>query len=84
MATSVAQLTEWFEAGKAIPENTHMIIVCDTYDWEDYPVYVTKDQDVRKVYAEHHQVNMQKVMEVYNYSLPAEPQLVGGTRVMNF
>lgn len=30
--TSVATLTEWFEAGKSDPKNTHMIVMCDTYD----------------------------------------------------
>ena len=84
MATSVAMLTKWFNQGKQDPQNTHMIIVCDTYDWEDYPVYVTKHQNVRETHEQYHSMPMQKVMEVYNYALPTESQLIGGVRVMNF
>lgn len=82
--TSLATLTQWFFDGKSDSDNTHMIIVCDTYDWEDYPVYVTSDQNVHEIYEQHNEKNMQRVMEVYNYSLPSNEQLVGGTRVFNF
>ena len=53
---------------------THMIVVCDTWDWEDYPVYVNADQNVHEVIGKH-TGNMQKVMEVYNLSLDIEQQL---------
>ena len=45
---------------------THLVVVCDTFDHEDYPVYVKLGQDVRKVVAEYNGPNMQKVMEVYD------------------
>lgn len=34
-----------------------MIVVCDTYDWDDFPVYVTKDEDVKAVEAKMLQPN---------------------------
>ncbi len=52
---------------------THMIVFCDTFDHEDYPVYVRADEDVRKKLEEVHP--MRRVMEVYNYSLPLQSQL---------
>ena len=45
-----------------------MIVVCDTYDWEDFPIYVSKDESVHKVYDANNGVNMQQIMEVYSFS----------------
>jgi hypothetical protein len=36
MATTMQDLREWYNRGKNIGA-THMVVVCDTYDWEDYP-----------------------------------------------
>lgn len=51
-----------------------MIIVCDTFDYEDYPVYVPLGADVHKV-IEANTNSMSKVMEVYAMHLPLEEQL---------
>ncbi len=83
MGTSVEDLSEWFDRGVE-QGATHMIVVCDTFDYEDYPVYVKKGEDVRSVYNHYNGPNMQKVMEVYSLSQDKEKQLKGGTRVFNF
>ena len=44
---------------------SHLIVVCDTFDHDDYPVEVMPDQDVHKVEAEYRSKPMQQVMEVY-------------------
>lgn len=67
-------IREWLEAGIE-QKATHCIIVCDTFDHEDYPVYVSADQDARKVKDGLDGNNMQRVMEVYNLSQDIEPQL---------
>lgn len=54
---------------------THMLVVCDTYDWEDYPVYVLPGQDVHKVARENNGPNMTRLMEVYSLSKDWETQL---------
>jgi hypothetical protein len=56
---------QWVRAGVK-KEATHVLIVCDTYDWGDYPVYVKKDQDVRQVASENNGPNMTRLMEVYS------------------
>jgi hypothetical protein len=78
----IFDIRKWFENGN-IDNNTHMIVVCDTFDWDDYPVYVSKDQNVRKRYDQIHGVNMQIVMEVYSYSISIEEQL-NQTKCFNF
>lgn len=58
-------------------------MVCDTFDYEDYPVEVKPDEDVRKVEAQYNGPNMQKVMEVYNLSMDMDKQL-GQFRSFNY
>lgn len=82
MGTTREEIREWLERGKA-EGATHMIVVCDTFDHEDYPVFVKKGEDVRKVHAEYNGQNMQRVMEVYSYAKDLEEQLAA-PRVHNF
>ena len=74
MATSKEAIRHWLKEGKKNGA-THVIIVCDTFDYEDYPVYVEPGQDVRKVAEEFNGKNMQKIMEVYSLKLDIEAQL---------
>lgn len=75
MATTKEDIRSWLESGKERGA-THVIVVCDTFDWEDYPVYVMKDEKIQERYDHFNGKDMQKVMEVYNLSMPIEPQLV--------
>ena len=77
MAASKEDIRGWFKRG--IKENqTHMIVMCDTFDCDDYPVYIsTKEgQDIEKEVKEKLKgENMQKLMEVYDLSMDMESQL---------
>jgi hypothetical protein len=72
MAASRQDLSEWFDEG--VSEGaTHMIVVCDTFDWEDYPVFVKGNVESK---IEHYrQAPMQKIMEVYNLSISKQEQM---------
>lgn len=61
--TTKEEISGWFDRG--IREGaTHLVVVCDTFDWDDYPVFCNNDDEVRKrVYSPG---EMQKVMEVYD------------------
>lgn len=74
MAASKADIDRWFERG-AVDGATHMIVVCDTFDHEDYPVYVRPGQKSREVAADYDGKNMQRVMEVYNLAQDKAAQL---------
>lgn len=76
MAASKEDIVGWFKSGKE-QGYTHMIVVCDTYDWDDYPVYVSADENARDKYAEYTsgKHSMQKVMEVYNLSQNMDKQM---------
>lgn len=55
---------------------THVVIVCDTFDHEDYPVFVAADEDVRAVCERYSTANMQRVMEVYDLTESEKPLAV--------
>lgn len=74
MAASREDIRLWFDRAKN-DGATHMIVVCDTYDWDDYPVLVYPGENVREAYDSHNGRNMQKVMEVYDLSMDREAQL---------
>src|SRR5512135_1074915 len=59
----------WLKCGKH-KGATHVIIVCDTFDWTDYPVYVLPGVSVAEEIEKYGSNNLQKVMEVYNLALP--------------
>jgi (p)ppGpp synthase/HD superfamily hydrolase len=53
---------------------SHMLMVCDTFDYEDYSVYVPRSEKIED-YKKKYQGNMQRIMEVYNYDMDLEYQL---------
>lgn len=84
MAAKLADLREWFERGVS-QGSTHMVVVCDTFNYEDYPVYVEKGQNPHDVVKEKDNPNqMSKVMEVYDLRQPADDQLKPGILVFNY
>jgi len=74
MATTREDIREWLEEAKK-KNATHLVVVCDTFDYGDYPVYVLQNQDVNKVVKGENAASMQRVMEVYNLSMDIEEQL---------
>jgi hypothetical protein len=73
MTTSRATLSEWFDKG--IKQGAaFMIVACDTFEYEDYPIYANSD-NFETQYNRHNGVNMQQIMEVYDLSLDKEAQL---------
>ncbi len=81
MATTKKMIREWLESYKDSGA-THLVIVCDTFSYEDYPVPVMPGDKLEKVEKEH-SGNMQKVMEIYNFSMDIEEQLNKEGRVFN-
>ena len=57
-------------------EYSHVLIVCDTFDYDDYVVYVKKGEDIhKKVQYYNDFMQMRRIMEIYNYSLDINKQL---------
>lgn len=73
MAATKEDIRGWVT--DAEPGSTHVIVVCDTYDHEDYPVDVSKDQNIFDRIDYYKNCSMQRVMEVYNLNMDIEEQL---------
>ena len=73
MTASNSDIREWLRQAQE-QKATHLIMVCDTYDWEDYPVYVQEGQDPREEAAKYG-TNSLRVMEVYSLSKDLESQI---------
>ena len=72
MPTTREDIQRWIDQG--IKEGaTDLVVVCDTFDYGDYPVYCKSPQDARdRVKAPG---SMQKIMEVYDLTGDTESQL---------
>lgn len=71
--TTREEIRTWLQRGIELGA-THMIVMCDTFNYDDYPTYVLPGQDVREMSLQQ-TGNMQIVMEVYNLELPLEIQI---------
>jgi hypothetical protein len=85
------EISKWFDDG--VEQGAHfMIVVYDSFDYEDYPVYVSPGSDPLKVAKEKYgydpndpyaEKNMTRVKEVYDLRLSKETQLAE-RRAFNF
>ena len=65
MATTKEDLGRWFDNGLEAAA-TWMLVVCDTFSHEDYPVYVQGGESHYTAARTRCSTNMQRVMEVYD------------------
>jgi hypothetical protein len=72
MAATREDISLWFDHGVTF-NSKYMVIICDTYDWEDYPAYFSNADEARmKMRAPG---EMQKVMECYDLGADKEVQM---------
>ncbi len=64
MAASTEDIERWKERAKKIGA-THIISVWDTFDNDDYPVYVMPEEDLEERKKKYDKVNMQRINEVF-------------------
>ncbi len=73
MAATRQDISEWFDRCKS-EGAAYMIVVCDTFDYEDYPVSCANEKEAREKKA-HCSGNMQRVMEIYDLNGDKETQM---------
>ena len=75
--TSRENISAWFDRGvkdKAL----FMIILCDGYDFKDFPKYVFSNQTCRQVFEDAHFLgDTFRVMEIYNLRMDKVIQMNG-------
>ena len=78
MAATLEDVTGWFDYGVRTHAR-YLIVLCDTYDWTDYPVYCADQKEaVNRIKSPG---SMQKVMECYDLQADKVSQL-RATRTM--
>lgn len=78
MAASALEISRWFARG-VTEGHTYMVVVCDTWDHSDYPIYCKDAEEARK--KANSPGSMQRTMEVYDLSESWASQSIG--RVWN-
>lgn len=74
--TTQDDIIQWFHRGEE-QGATHMIVVCDTFDYEDFPVFIKPGEDVKERENYYNSpTRMSRVMEVYNLDKPMMPQIL--------
>lgn len=74
MATSKEDIRRWLEY--ALKEGSQfMIVVCDDFDYKDYPINCKDAKECKAEYTNHDGINMQRIMQVYDLSIPIDEQL---------
>lgn len=63
MSVTKIEFEKWIERGKKMGA-THLISVVDTFDHDDYPVFVMPEEDLSKKRKKYDNVNMQRINEV--------------------
>lgn len=72
--TSRDDIRSWLREGKS-QDATHVIVVVDEFDHDDYPVFVQRGEDAAYVAKRLNAESMQRVMECYALHLDIEMQL---------
>ena len=74
MSATLQDIKRWLDEAKK--ENaTHLIIAVDSYDNENYPIFVASNEDVQKEISRIKNASMQNVDEVYKMSMSIDEQL---------
>jgi hypothetical protein len=72
MAATREEISKWFDRGLE-SNHIYMLVVCDTFDWDDYPVFTNSDEECISKY--NRPGDMQKVMEVYDLRQDKQEQM---------
>lgn len=74
MATSRSEIMAWLNRGKA-QDASHVVVVCDTFDYDDFPVFCSSRDEAVKINDEYEKKEGYRVMEVYDLSLSIPDQM---------
>lgn len=74
MAATKKEIAAWFTQGANMKE-AFMLIVCDGFEMDDYPVYASTERELKQKAEDLNGRNMQRVMESYDLRMDMEIQL---------
>ena len=63
MAASREDVNRWIDMAKE-KKTPFILSVCDTFDWDDYPIYCENTKELLEKHLTHDGVNMQRINEI--------------------
>ena len=72
MAANEKQIFEWIDQARK-EGATHIVSVCDTFSYDDYPVYVMPGDDLDEIKSKYDGQNMQRINEVIEIEYSNKP-----------
>lgn len=81
MAANRREVDDWIEYAKN-EGYKYIISVCDTFDYDDYPVYCKNKKDVQEKYPSY-TINMQRVNEIIKIDGNVVTENLSLSRVIN-
>lgn len=73
MSATRQNLEKWYSRGKE-QKSEYLIVVCDTFSYEDYPVFSSKE-NFKEKFRNHDGFNMQKIIGVFDLSADLDEQI---------
>lgn len=74
MSATLQDIKHWLSKAKE-HKATHLIVAVDNYNFNNYPVYVTADENIHKEIERINDADIQGIDEVYNMSMSIGEQL---------
>ena len=74
MSASRKDIESWITEAQR-QKASHLLIITDTFDYDNYPVFAHGKKDCQKKIKEYNSKNMQKVEEVYSVRRSIKKQL---------
>lgn len=68
------EVVEWFSLG-VMNGDTHLMVVYDTFDKSEFPVYAHGEEAVLEKFRMHNGVNHHQVKEVFDLRLGSDEQM---------
>lgn len=72
MTASKEDVNGWINAAKE-SNKRYIISVCDTFEWDDYPIFCDDRDNLVKRIPEFHNTNLQKINEIIEIVPDKEP-----------
>lgn len=74
MAASKSEIQKWIKKAKN-DDCSHLLVICDAFDYMDYPVYVNKNQNINTIVKIYRNKNMNRIMEIYDLNKDISEQI---------
>lgn len=72
--TTIDDIKRWLQ--NALDKNaSHLIVATDTFDYSDYPIYVSKNENIEMIISNIKKKPMTRIMEIYNMTISLENQI---------